>query len=106
MNAPLCPVHQKPMRAGIGGSFYCTAFLGVGVQGANAKGYCAAKALAAPPAPSMAASKSASTVWTEPKLRVEALRFVGQVMQGSSSYDTTLMRDMAREMLAFLRGEE
>ncbi len=41
---PTCPTHQKPMRPGRGpGQFYCAEFMGVGVPGSNAKGYCQQK---------------------------------------------------------------
>lgn len=114
MNTPLCPVHNKPMRAGTKGSFYCTTFIGEGAQGANARGYCNYRPPAAPRPASVAPPRAVdiarvgveSSASLEPHLRVEALRFVGQVMQGSASYDTALMRDMAAEMLAWLRGTE
>lgn len=63
--APLCPVHQKPMRrwdSQRGAMWTCNEFIGQGVPGANRNGYCNQKmpvAVLAPGTPQAPAAQAA-----------------------------------------------
>lgn len=108
--APLCPVHNVPMKPGkYPGKFYCSTFVGIGAAGANAKGFCTASRRAEvptgrtweqpPPTAEAAANGTArapQAAQGDATARFSAcLEFVGRLYQGQT--------EKAEDALAFAR---
>lgn len=98
----ICPVHQKPLKDGQYGP-YCTVMVGVGMPGANARGYCSYK----PPKPKPELTTGAVLLQenlagrpagVHPK--AAALAFAASLYQGSTDTMTALQAaDAALEWL-------
>lgn len=102
---PSCPTHGIEMRAGSKpGNFYCTQFVGIGAQGANAKGYCS-QVINAPrrsfPAPTAPIRSDLTSPVGDP-LACAALQFAGSVFHGSQDGDKAV--ELARRAYDEMRG--
>lgn len=92
---PVCPVHGVEMRAGRGGGYFCTRKVGIGMPGANDKGYCTQKVDGAP-----RASGSAPAVSSEAQMRIAALTGASRVCAGLNAEAWLAAADQA---LAWLK---
>jgi hypothetical protein len=112
VSAPVCPTHGQPMHQGQFG-WYCRSFVGVGLPGANRKGYCTQEVRTAPrQAPPVAAQVAPGApiaaqpdprVARGPSLAAACLAFAGQVFQGTGAPGDALQ--LARDAYAAFRGE-
>lgn len=99
----ICPIHQKPMKESEWGH-YCTVMVGVGMPGANVKGYCSYK----PPRPKPAHALAPATallpenrpVGAHPK--AVALEWSGRIFAGSNDPQAAILA--ADVALAWLKG--
>lgn len=83
--APICAVHRKPMRQGQY-RWFCSTFVGIGLPGANAKGYCDQGVKNATPAATPAgatAPNGAAPESGDARIAAAALTFAGNLYAGA-----------------------
>jgi hypothetical protein len=96
---PVCPIHNVEMKQGNYG-YHCTVLVGVGMPGANNKGYCTQQVKTTP---SAAPARPQAAPQIDPGLqtRFRALEFAGRLHAGSG--DPGLAIQTAEMAVAWLR---
>jgi hypothetical protein len=98
-NTPICPTHQKPMKAGRG-NYYCPTRTGTAPDGSSI--FCEHRVAFPKPTVAAAVRPVADSAPASVSDRAAALSFAARIYQGSGNVEDALIA--ASLALQFLRG--